>query len=328
MGNNQYEKRSEIYKGLEILINTCGQVKKGEKVLILADESTNELSNFLLDVAKKVTPNIKLMLAPKEKMHGIEPPEIIAEEMLKSDVVFGITTFSLAHTKARSNASKNGTRYLSLPDYNENLLSRNSLKVNFFEQAKLAKRLKNLLDKSQTIKVLTNKGTDITLDITGRTANYCPGFCDKPGMLGSPPDIETNISPIENKSNGIIVVDGSIPCKELGLINEKIKLVLENGIIKKIDTYTKQGRILKNIFGQDQKTKVLAEFGIGMNPKAELCGIMLEDEGCLGTVHFGFGSNSMIGGKNHVNFHLDLVICKPTIFFDKIKVMEEGVLQV
>jgi leucyl aminopeptidase (aminopeptidase T) len=56
-----------------------------------------------------------------------------------------------------------------------------------------------------------------------------------------------------------------------------------------------------------KKARVLAEFGIGFNEAAELCGNMLMDEGCYGTFHFGFGSNSTVGGKNVVGFHLDFV---------------------
>ena len=47
------------------------------------------------------------------------------------------------------------------------------------------------------------------------------------------------------------------------------------------------------------KSHVLGEFGIGLNPLAELTGVMLEDEGCLGTIHFGFGSNSNSIGSSH-----------------------------
>ena len=51
---------------------------------------------------------------------------------------------------------------------------------------------------------------------------------------------------------------------------------------------------------------------------------MLTDEGCRGTVHFGFGSNSTVGGKNKVNFHLDLIMKKPTVYCDNKKIIENG----
>ena len=43
---------------------------------------------------------------------------------------------------------------------------------------------------------------------------------------------------------------------------------------------------------------------------------MLEDEGCAGTIHLGFGSNATIGGRNEVAFHLDFVVRRPSVWID------------
>ena len=57
------------------------------------------------------------------------------------------------------------------------------------------------------------------MNIKGRKANCCPGFVDKNHLLGSH-DIETNISPIEEDSNGKIIVDGSITVESIGLLRK------------------------------------------------------------------------------------------------------------
>ena len=75
---------------------------------------------------------------------------------------------------------------------------------------------------------------------------------------------------------------------------------------------------------KNSKRRVLAEFGIGLNPLAKLTGIMLTDEGALGTIHLGFGSNSTVGGANEVDFHLDFVIKNPTVILDKNIILEKG----
>ena len=85
---------------------------------------------------------------------------------------------------------------------------------------------------------------------------------------------------------------------------------------------------LNKIFlNQDKKRRILAEFGIGINHKSKLTGNMLTDEGCRGTVHFGFGSNSTVGGKNSVNFHLDFIMKKPTVLIDNKKIIKDGKIQ-
>jgi len=53
--------------------------------------------------------------------------------------------------------------------------------------------------------------------------------------------------------------------------------------------------------------------------------MMLPDEGCLGTVHIGIGSNATIGGENNVPFHLDHVLKEPNITIDDEIIMYDGV---
>ncbi len=315
-----------IIKGARTLIKFCAKVDSKSKVLIITDNSTKEVGKYLFDEARKITDNITWLTSEQENMHGAEPSDEIVYAMMKASVIFGATQFSLAHTKARMDATEKGSKYLSLPDYSLEQLASPALEVDFLQWAKAAKRIKILLDKGKRARIKTKRGTDIKLDISDRVANYCPGFCDKPGMLGSPPDIETNIAPVEENSEGILIVDGSIPCKEIGLVKDSIRIEIEKGLIKEINTHIDQGKILKNLLDSNvnPKRKVLAEFGIGLNPKAKLCGRMLEDEGCFGTIHFGFGSNAMIGGRNSVNFHLDFVVKEPNITIDEMQIMEKG----
>ena len=70
----------------------------------------------------------------------------------------------------------------------------------------------------------------------------------------------------------------------------------------------------------------LAEFGIGCNHGARVCGITLEDEKVLGTCHLALGNNIFFGGKTRVGIHLDGVLTSPTIYFDSQKIMEYGTL--
>ena len=59
---------------------------------------------------------------------------------------------------------------------------------------------------------------------------------------------------------------------------------------------------------------------------ANITGNMLEDEGCLGAIHLGFGANSTIGGINEINFHLDMVIREASLRIDNIELLKGGLL--
>ena len=51
---------------------------------------------------------------------------------------------------------------------------------------------------------------------------------------------------------------------------------------------------------------------------------MLIDEGAANCIHFGFGSNSTVGGKNEVSFHLDFIIKNADMFVDNILIVKNG----
>jgi leucyl aminopeptidase (aminopeptidase T) len=70
----------------------------------------------------------------------------------------------------------------------------------------------------------------------------------------------------------------------------------------------------------------IAEFGIGMNPKATIKGATIIDEKVKGTCHIAFGSSFAIRGKVKAAVHWDSIIIMPTIFFDDEKIMDNGEL--
>lgn len=306
-----------LRRNARTLVEFCGQVRREDRVLVITDQSTELVGEYLFEAANARSSCVRWERIPQASMHGSEPPSTVADAMLAATVILGATKSSLAHTQARFRATEKGARYLSLADYSLAQLASPALTVDFVKAARAARKIKAVLDKGEEYEVATLKGTTLKLVGRGRAANACPGFVAKPGTMGSPPDIETNIAPVENLSEGTVVIDGSIPCERIGVVRKPIRMRIEAGSIVEIDLGNPQGRILHEMFeAAGPKARVLAEFGFGLNPKAKLCGRMLEDEGCAGTVHFGFGSNITIGGRNKVNFHLDCVIRAPTVRVD------------
>ncbi len=51
---------------------------------------------------------------------------------------------------------------------------------------------------------------------------------------------------------------------------------------------------------------------------------VLEDEGCMGTTHLGFGSNLSFGGVVDSPNHLDLVFRDPTVTVDGRTILQGG----
>lgn len=257
-------------------------------------------------------------------MHGQEPSADVARAMAQCDVIFCLTKMSMAHTQARKAATDAGARYLSLPDYSTEVLSRQAMAADFVALTEISRYIAGIFTAASVLTMRSPAGTDLACRVDGRVANMAPGWCDGPGSLASPPDSETNIAIVEDSSHGIFVVDGSIPCREFGVLKSPITLTVAGGRVVAI---AGEGAVrLNDVFDRlgDPRTRVLAEFGLGLNPKAELTGSMLEDEGCLGTAHIGIGANGTIGGTNNVPFHLDCIIKAPSIEADGRLVVDRG----
>ncbi len=314
----------KVYRGCEAIIHNSALLQPHESVLIVSDTKTYELGKLLKEIALKTSSQVDHHVLPPFKMHGEAPPKEIAEKMLNSNVVLGITSFSMAHSKARLKATESGAKYISLPDYNLDLMTDRSLQADFQGLIAISKKLADLLTEAELVELKTAAGTEIKMRVKGRKGNPSPGCCFVKGIIASPPDAETNIAIVENSTTGVLVVDGSIPCDELGLLKSNLSLTFKEGRVVHIEG--EQADTLNELFDhlRNPKTRIGGEFGIGLNPEAELCGLMLPDEGALGTVHIGIGANATIGGVNSVPFHLDHIIREATILLDGKMIMENG----
>ena len=286
--------------------------------MLVCDRTTYELAGWFADRARRITDFVELTTIPTLEQHGQEPTAEVADRMADANLILCLTSFSLAHSQARIVAGRNGARFLSLPSYSTELLSSPAVTADFRALTDNVRRVASAFTEGERVDVTADAGTNVRLDVSGRIGNACPGWVEYPGDLGSPPDVEANISPVEDASHGVLVVDGSVTCPEIGVLNQPLYLHIEGGRVRKIEGGLEQHRaFLERTFEcQASRRRVLAECGVGLNPLATLTGNMLTDEGAAGCVHFGFGSNYTVGGQNEVDFHLDFVIRDAAIAVD------------
>jgi len=306
-------------KPSKIILKDCMNLKKNESCLIVTDKKLKQIGNALYKNSLKISRNSKLVLTNIPASHGAEPPKNIAVEMLKYDVILMPTTKSLSHTRARENASRNGARIASMPGITADMMNR-ALNADFNKIKKLNERLISKLKNKNKIKIITKKGTNIAFYVKSRKWIGDDGIYTKKGSFGNLPAGEIFTAPLENKTNGIIIADASVG--GLGKVDKNIRIYVKNGFIADV-----HGGKITNIFKKLLKKKLyknVAELGIGTNYKAKITGNVLEDEKVLGTCHIAFGNNRHFGGKVDVPFHVDFVVKNPTIYADKVLIMENG----
>ncbi|MGE5354581.1 MAG: aminopeptidase [Acidobacteriota bacterium] len=318
--------KTKLDKAAVIAIKDCMGAKKKEKILVITDEVKRDIGYVLYNNALDLGYEALLIEMKSRRFNGEEPPLEVAELMQKYDVVFCPTAKSLTHTEARRHASEKGVRIATFPGITPEVMIR-GLNADYKKIAALTLKLKKIFEKTKTVRVTSPAGTDITMDISGRTAFASKGLFHKKGESGNLPTGETFVAPLEGTSQGVVVVDGSMA--GLGMMkNANIRIKVENGYATEIKGGPEAKKLVKllDVHGKDARN--VAEFGIGTNDKAKLSGVLLEDEKVMGTIHIAFGDNKSMGGNVRVESHLDGLVKKPTVYFDGKIIMKDGKLLV
>lgn len=198
-----------------------------------------------------------------------------------------------------------------------------TMDVNYKNMHAKGERIKKILDNGTELNVTTKLGTDLTMDITGVRAIVNSGLYNHPGMGGNMPAGEVYLHPVEGKTNGTFVIDGSMRLKDRTLlVNNPVRVDVEEGSITRISSNYEGKLFQKTLDWAHWKSKKplsirkIAEFGIGINPNAKLIGATIIDEKTPDTVHIANGSNAWFGGEIKSIIHLDHVIKKPLIKVD------------
>ena len=298
------------------------EVKKHEKVLIIADSTSMNLAKVFYNSAKKLA-KPEVLKIPVGKIDGEEPPKYAADAMKKADVILLIAEKSLSHTNARKAATAKGARIASMPGITASMLKR-AVVLDYKKMYKTKDKLMNILRKAKKCRVTTKKGTDIIFKIPKiRYGRKKHGLKYK-GNWNNLPAGEAYFAPLD--ANGIYVIDASVIDKK---VDKPIKITVKDRYAKKIEGARSAARLrntLKKL--KDKNSYNIAELGIGINPKARITGNILEDEKVLGTCHIALGSSFAIGGKIKAKCHLDGVIKNPTIIVGKKTIMKQGKLKI
>jgi len=199
----------------------------------------------------------------------------------------------------------------------------NDMIADFKEIDELSEKVANILTKGKNIKVTTRIGTDISFSVEERHGHNGGGLITNKGDFGNLPGGEAFIAPIETSANGTVMYDGTIP--HIGKIEKPIEVNFENGRIQSISGGSEAEK-LKSLLSGIEGADVIAEFGIGTNPKTKLRGNLITDEKVLGTAHIAVGDNKRIplGGINECEIHIDGIFLEPTITIDGDIIMKDG----
>lgn len=313
---------NQLVKTAEGVLSSCLAVKKGEEVLIVTDNTRKEIGEAIYEAAGNLGCERLLMVMNERELSGQEPPKAVAAAMKSADVVIAPTAQSLTHTNARIEAAKAGTRVATMPGITEEMFSQGAMTADYSKVEKLTAVVTEMLSKASVAKI-EKDGHVLTININGRDGVPSPGVYREPGKCGNLPSGEAYIAPLEDGSEGEMIVDGSMV--GIGKLDSPLHMVISGGKLRSV-TGEKSENL--DVLLKNETNGTLCELGIGTNEAAVLNGIILEDEKVYGTVHIAFGTNTSFGGVNKAECHMDGIILRPTLYLDEIKVIEDGVFLV
>lgn len=306
-----------------IALRDCMGLKSNETLLVITDEIKRDIGIALHEAGKGIAKESMLIEIKSGEINGQEPPEAVAEMMRKVDVVVCPTAKSLTHTDARRNAVKEGVRVGTMPGITVDAMAR-CLSADYDRIISLTDFIADKMEGISTIRVVTKKGTDVTMPVKDRMILRSKGVLREKGESGNLPSGEVYLAPWEDKTNGRVVVDGSMA--GIGMIKQPIVIDIVNGYAESITGGPQADELAKMLDKVGRDARAVAEFGIGTNYKAKLTGLILEDEKVFGTIHIAFGNNITMGGKISVSSHLDGLVTEPDVYFDDKLIMQKGKL--
>lgn len=304
----------DIKKSAMIAVKDCMGVKAKETVLVISDTEINFIGRPIYEAAMELGAEAIYMEMKPRTRSGEEPPEIIANAMLNADVVIAPTKFSISHTKARRDASARGARIATIPlteddkELIREMFGTGGMTADYGIMKKHIDNLLTWLKGSTKAHIKTPLGTDLHVEFLGREWHPDTGLGLNKGDFTNLPGGELYIAP--TNANGRLVVDGTFG--DFGLLDKPLTLdIKDNMVLEARGDHADELKKLFDLLGPGARN--IAEFGIGMNPKARLWGILLEDEKVGRTIHIALGNNASFGGTCTVPMHYDGIVTNPTV---------------
>jgi leucyl aminopeptidase (aminopeptidase T) len=305
----------------QAVFQQCFNVQPQESILIVMDQGKLAEAEELRRAALTLTQQVQMIEIVGMSENAQEPSANITQALLAADVAVLVTTFSLSHTRARQAANNLGVRIASLPGITLEILNR-TLSSDYREIARLSQQLADELTGAKQVTLTSPAGTELTFSVMGQTALADTGNLTFPGAFGNLPAGEAFVAPVSGSTNGKLVIDGCLADIQL---DAPITVNIVDGVVSSITGGQAAAELLLAMTRVGDKAKIVAEFGIGTNPKAIVTSDVLEAEKVYGTCHIAFGDNASFGGTNDVAFHSDGVILNPTLELDGRPVLTGGV---
>lgn len=301
-------------------INMMARVKRGEKLVVVADTWTDmEMAHACLNAGIRAGAEAQLLVIPRmpeTDTRDLSAPAVAA--IASADVVLGLSETMFVEKESTTRAREKGTRIAATSIVGmERFAIEGILDVDYPAMVEVAEKIGEMFVKTQACVVSSPLGTDLRFGMKERPAVLGDGMATRPGEADFFPGVSIANAPIESTIEGTLVIDGNVSPGYL--VKDPITCHLEKGVIVKIEGGADGSAFQKHLEASGEASAFhLCHFTLGLNPRARTSGSVHQDEHVLGAVTFGFGSQDpdFKGTVPDCSVHSDVVLKSPTVALD------------
>lgn len=299
----------------------------GDNVVIVTDTGCDpDVGQLLFDGALGRGIDASWSTIQARSVHGEELPPPVVSAVQSSHLSILATSVSASYAPGVTQAIKQGVRILSMPGVGVDMLEEGAMTADYAWVQRLTERWGERFARGRTVRVTTERGTDLAVDIGGWSRAPlldCGRFPRDRGCMGNLPAGEAAISPIEGSAHGRVVADLTLSTTR-GPLATPVTIEIEEGKITRITGGEEAAVLERSLSEHGDSALVVAEVAIGTNPAARHVGIVIEDEKALGTAHIGFGHAIGLGGTNISGIHVDAIFGNATFLIDDVPLTVGG----
>ena len=324
---------SEFIPGARNAVSVCLRIQRDEKVCVITDEVTLEISAALVSELEKLgVPYHAWVLEDLAPRPLKELPREILEDLESSQVsIFAVqaqTNELRSRMQMTEVVNRRKIRHAHMVNINRQIMLE-GMRADFLRVDRLSQKVVEMVRKASKIRAKTAAGTDLTADLNPNYRWLKTSGIITPEKWGNLPGGEIFTTPGE--VNGTFVIDGVVGdylCAKFGSLLENPLTIHIKG--NRLTEAHSENRELEDDFWRythtDENSNRVGEFAIGTNiDLKDVIGQILQDEKYPG-VHIAFGNpyGAHTGAEWDSSTHIDVVGRKFNIWVDDQQIMRDG----
>lgn len=265
---------------------------------------------------------------------AIQGKRHVIEALKAVEVIVDVTVEGLLHAEEMAEVEQANTRLLVICNEHPEILERTEPYAELGPKVALGIKM---LKAASEMRVTSEAGTDLTINIKGAPCGGTPGFSTYPRGVSHWPGGLCLCFPLANTVNGKIVMntgDMNLTFKEY--IRDPITITLENDYITDIQGEGLDAKLFREYMAawDDPKAYGISHIGWGMNPKARWESLALYDKGDMQATEFRAWAGNFLWSTGSNQFadrftlgHFDLPMRDCSISLDGTPIVINGKLQ-